>query len=104
MGKNIPETLVDVHNQLIAAKAELYEYRRANGNGYRNYVAESNALLAAKDAEIARLRKALTDIAIEHEDQARAWGGEEGDPGNTDYHAKRAKFARKALCPKSRNA
>lgn len=48
-------------------------------------------------AENAAMRKAMEKIALEHEDQSQAWGGEEGDPDNSKYHAKWAKIARAAL-------
>lgn len=42
-------------------------------------------------------REGLEKIVVEDEDQASAWGGEEGDPDNVEYHTKRAAFARATL-------
>ena len=67
-------------------------------------IAQLESDLAVRDAaraklmaENMRLRAALTKMAAEHEEQARAWGGEEGDVGNVKYHKQWGKFARKAL-------
>lgn len=61
-----------------------------------NWATERAARIAAQ-AESERMRKALEKIAAEHEDQAQAWGGEEGDPDQSKYHAKWGRFARAAL-------
>ena len=52
---------------------------------------------AALDERVKGLEKVLTKKAEHHEDQANAWGGEEGDVDNAKYHRKLAKECRSAL-------
>lgn len=65
----------------------------------RNDIGDCRESLRLEVLEIERLRAALKKIAEHHEDQAEAWGGEEGDSNNVRYHAERARIANAAYDP-----
>lgn len=66
----------------------------------KSALADAELGLVSLRSENAALREALEAEVAEHEDQSQAWGGEEGDPDNSKYHARWAKRSRTALTKK----